>query len=264
MQKDMKVCFSTLGCAERSIDEILELAQKYDIGALEVRGIGDEMDNRKIISFLPKNREDTIEKFKRSRVEPWILGTSCVFHDKAKYEDFIEEGYQAIDIAQGLGFYAIRVFGNNVVGDESECVRRVAEGICTLCEYAADKGVTVLLETHGDFNTRERLGSVCDRCKRYKNFGLIWDICHTRKTYGENWRDFYDEFDGFILHLHLKDIAGDQLALPGEGDLPIRDIVNYLIEKGYDGYFSLEWEKKWHPELPCIEDALDSLFEILG
>jgi beta-glucosidase len=60
--------------------------------------------------------------------------------------------------------------------------------------------------------------------------------------------------------VHLKDVTAQGLTLPGEGDLPIREMVNYLNENGYDGYFSLEWEKKWHPELPVLEDALDALF----
>ena len=29
-----------------------------------------------------------------------------------------------------------------------------------------------------------------------------------------------------------------------------RSAAQKLIEDGFDGYFSLEWEKKWHPELP--------------
>jgi len=40
-------------------------------------------------------------------------------------------------------------------------------------------------------------------------------------------------------------------------------MADYLDKQGYEGYFSLEWEKKWHPELPVIEDALDALVEVL-
>ena len=258
----MKICFSTLGCAERSLDEVLALAKKYNIDAIELRGLGGEMDNRKIAALSPESREETLRKLCESRVSPWVMGTSCVFHDEAKYAAFLEEGYSAIDLAQSFGFRAIRVFGNNIVGDEAECVRRVGEGIRTLCEYAAGKGVDVLLETHGDFNTRKRLGGVCEVCRGYENFGLIWDICHTRKTYGADWRDFCDEFFTLIRHVHLKDVAADKLVLPGEGELAIADMVNYLEERGYDGYFSLEWERKWHPELPPIEDGLDALMKI--
>ena len=259
----MKICFSTLGCDERSLDEVIALAKKYNIDAIELRGLGGEMDNRKIAALSPESREDTLRKLCESRVSPWVMGTSCVFHDEAKYAAFLEEGYSAIDLAQSFGFRAIRVFGNNVVGDEDECVRRVGEGVRTLCEYAKDKGVDVLLETHGDFNTRERLLGVCEVCRGYENFGILWDICHTRKTYGGDWRKFVDEFGLLIRHVHLKDVAEDKLVLPGEGELAIADMVNYLEERGYDGYFSLEWERKWHPELPPIEDGLDALMKIL-
>jgi len=43
----------------------------------------------------------------------------------------------------------------------------------------------------------------------------------------------------------------------------LKDMADYLDKQGYEGYFSLEWEKKWHPELPVIEDALDALVEVL-
>ena len=260
----MKICFSTLGCTERSLEEILALAEKYSIDALELRGMGGVMDNRKIEAFLPEKREETKGKLAASGISPLILGTSCKFHDASKLGEAMDEGYASIDIASAMGFRGIRVFGNNIKGDEVECLDRICGGISQLCEYAAEKGVMVLLETHGDVNTTERLGAVADVCRKYENFGFIWDICHTRLTYGESWRTFCDDFFPLIRHLHLKDIAADALTLPGEGDLPIREMVEYLLSKGYDGYFSLEWEKKWHPELPPIEDALDSLFKILN
>ena len=189
-----------------------------------------------------------------------MLGTSCKFHDAEKLDESLEEGYRSIDIAESFGFGSIRVFGNNIRGDEAECLDRIARGISALCEYAADKGVDVLLETHGDVNTAERLGAVAKICGRHENFGLIWDICHTRLTYGDDWRTFCDDFLPIIRHVHLKDIIGEKLTLPGAGDLPIVEMVKYLVNKGYDGYFSLEWEKKWHPELPVLEDAIDALF----
>ena len=39
----------------------------------------------------------------------------------------------------------------------------------------------------------------------------------------------------------------------GEGQINIKAVVDRLLEDGYDGYFSLEHEKKWHPELPEAE-----------
>ena len=42
----------------------------------------------------------------------------------------------------------------------------------------------------------------------------------------------------------------------GEGDLPLGRMLSILHEMGYTGYLSLEWEKKWHPEIEEPEIAL--------
>ena len=261
---DMKLCFSTLGCTERSLDEVLTLAQSFSVDALELRGLCGEVDIRKMAELLPENRQATKAIFAKYGVTPLVLGTSCKFHDESKLDNFLEEGFYAIDVAQEIGFRAIRVFGNNIKGDEGECLLRIAGGISKLCQYASDKNVDVLLETHGDINNAERLGAVADICRKYPNFGFIWDICHTRQTYADNWRDFCDNYSSLIRHVHLKDVSDNKLVLPSEGDLPLRAMAEYLEKRGYDGYFSLEWEKKWHPELPVIEDALNALIEVFG
>lgn len=259
----MKLCFSTLGCTERSFDDILLLAKKYDIHALEIRGISGCIDNGKIPEFFVENTEKTTKKFSDANVVPLVLGTSCSFHDESKYDNAIVEGKEAIDIAQRIGFRAVRVFGDIINGNEREIVERVARGVKELCEYALDKGVCVYLEVHSDFNTVATLSPVVENCKSLESFALIWDICHTRETYPE-WRDFYSVFAPYIKHVHVKDILGSEHKIPGEGNLPIRDVVFTLREMGYDGYFSLEWERKWHPELPEIEIALDGLLKLLS
>jgi len=258
----MKFCFSTLGCTELNLDEALTLAQKFGIKSLELRGLCGEVNIRKMAELLPENRANTKSKFCEYGIVPMILGTSCSFHDEAKYDNSIEEGLYAIDTARDIGFGGIRVFGNNIKGDESECINRIARGISKLCEYASDKGIEVLLETHGDVNTASCLGAVAEICGKYGNFGFIWDVCHTRNTYGENWRDFCDDFRTLIRHVHLKDVTPEGLVLPGKGTLPLREMAEYLVANGYDGTFSLEWERKWHPELPPIEDALTAMLEI--
>ncbi|GAA3333738.1 hypothetical protein GCM10020331_098970 [Ectobacillus funiculus] len=37
---------------------------------------------------------------------------------------------------------------------------------------------------------------------------------------------------------------GYQLCLLREGDVPLQQMLQLLVENGYDGYFTLEWEKK--------------------
>lgn len=40
----MKFCFSTLGCTERGLCEVLTLAKKYSIDALELHALEDALD----------------------------------------------------------------------------------------------------------------------------------------------------------------------------------------------------------------------------
>lgn len=258
----MKLCFSTLGCHDYSLEEILSLAKTNGIDALEIRGISGELDNGKITCFSEKRVAKTRESFALSSVRPLVLGTSCTFHTPSKYEAALAEGYAAIEIASRIGFSAIRVFGDRIEGDEEECIARVCEGVLTLCRYAERFGVDVYLEVHGEFNTEERLLRVIERCGAHPRFGLIWDVCHTRNTFPDP-RKFYDRFAPYIRHVHLKDIKGEKHMLPGEGTLPLKQIAVYLTERGYGGYFSLEWERKWHPELPTIEEALERYLSIM-
>jgi sugar phosphate isomerase/epimerase len=44
-------------------------------------------------------------------------------------------------------------------------------------------------------------------------------------------------------------------VLTGEGRVPVRETVRVLRQGGYAGYFCLEWEKRWHPELEEPEVA---------
>ena len=153
----MKICFSTLGCTEKPLAEVLHLAYAAGMDGIELRGLSGMMDNAEIPEFRPENMDETARMFAESGVKPVVLGTSCMFHTPEKAEAALKEGACSIRIAQRLGIPYIRVFGNNVVGDREACIARVADGISQLCGMASQCGVTVLLEVHGDFNTAETL-----------------------------------------------------------------------------------------------------------
>lgn len=254
-----KKCFSTLGCHDRSLSEVIDLAKKYGIDAVEIRGLDGILDNGEIPCFKDENIVETRKKFLENGITPLVLGTTCMFHDREAYDKAMIEGMTAIEIAAKVGFKAIRVFGDHITGDESECVSLVAKGIRQLCDYAEKYGVTVYHEIHGEFNTVSRLDRILEVCADSPAFAFIWDVCHTRKTHPD-WQSFYHRFKPYIKHVHLKDVTESGHVIPGEGIMPLKEIADYLTRDGYDGYFSLEWERKWHPELPIIEEALDGYF----
>jgi len=64
----------------------------------------------------------------------------------------------------------------------------------------------------------------------------------------------------YIRHTHLKDsvpVGNDRrYVLTGTGEVPVRRQVEALARTGYRGYFSFEWEKRWHPEIEEPEVAI--------
>ena len=260
-----KICFSTLGCTDYSLEEIVSLAKKYNVDALEVRGIGGEMDNTKIECFLPENAEKTKTYLAKEGVTLLSMGTSACCDAIGDNDEEIEKICREIDVAGRMGFKFVRVFGNNIKEEYDAVLKKVLRALKKLCDYAKDKGVTVLLETHGDFNDEATVNPVIEAMKDCKNFALIWDIMHTDGKYKENWVQFYNAEKQFIKHVHVKDHNRSpwKLVNIGDGDIPVADICNHLENDGYDGYFSLEWERKWHPQLPVLEEALDKYVQIL-
>ena len=241
------------------------LAERYAVEGIELRGLGGEIANGKIRDFAAENASSTKALLEKHGKSPVVLGTSCAFHTAEKREKALCEGREAIDIAESLGIPYIRVFGNALTADRDACYDRVISGIAVLCRYAEGKGVTVLLEVHGDYVTVERLRPITDALGDLPSFGLIWDVAHSHKATGRDFLPFYRAMRRYIRHVHLKDVRDSDraLVLPGEGDIPLCEIVRTMEADGYTGYFSLEWEKHWHPDLPPVEAALASLTALL-
>ncbi len=268
----MKLAFATLGCPDWTFETVVNEAQRLGFSGIEIRGINGVMRSGEIEAFLPKNVEATKKALTDRGLTLVGLNTSCNFHDAANFDAAIEEGKEAIDVCVRMGIPAIRVFGDKIPDKSKtdEVIAAVINGVRTLCEYARGKDVKVLLEIHGDFNTVEAVKPVVEAVKDCPEFAIIWDIEHSDKPYEDNWKVFYDEFKPYIVHIHVKDYYRGmlpdgkyKLCMVGDGDIPIVDIVNQLKADGFDGYYSLEWEKKWHPYLPDPEVAIPAYMEYM-
>jgi sugar phosphate isomerase/epimerase len=82
---------------------------------------------------------------------------------------------------------------------------------------------------------------------------LLWDAHHTFVAGGEEPEFTVAHLGKYIRHTHLKDSVGSgdkvHYVLTGSGDVPVKRQVQSLVDIGYKGYFSYEWEKAWHPDL---------------
>ncbi len=252
------ITFSTLGCHSLPLTEIIKIAVKNEIDTLELRGLSGKMSILEIPEFQFENIYTTKKLLSDAGVSVCVIGCSSKFDDPETLFGNILHAKYAGRIAYALGAKYIRVFGNKIRSEET--LENVIAALGHLADYFKKYDITPLLEVHGDFNTHETLLPIC-KALDGRNFGLVYDVAHADRTCGNDFEPFIEPLIPYIKHVHIKDhkrTSPPTLCSLGDGDIPFLSIANHLESKGYDGYFSLEWERAWHPELSDIEGELNN------
>jgi sugar phosphate isomerase/epimerase len=190
------------------------------------------------------------------------LGSSANMHemDETVRAKQLAEARRFIDLAQALDARYVRVFGNKFVAGvpRATMLAHIAAGLHELGGYAGGKGVTVLIESHGDFTDSPTLLEILRQADS-PAVGLLWDAHHTFVSGKEQPEDTVRQVGRYIRHTHLKDSvpAGSdrRYVLTGTGEVPVERQIAVLAKTGYAGYYSFEWEKRWHPEIEEPEVA---------
>jgi sugar phosphate isomerase/epimerase len=256
------IAFSTLGCPSWSWKTILESAGRYGYAAIELRGIAGEMDLPKVPEFIGTRLADTKRDLAAIGLAVAGLGASARMHEKdpAVRAQQFDEGCRFIDLAQAMGVKYVRMFGDRMPEGEpkDEVMKRVVEGFLGMADYAKPAGVTVLIESHGDFTRSADLEDILTRVAS-PQFALLWDAHHSFAAAGEQPADTLAKIGKWTRHTHLKDSkpggADRRYVLVGTGDVPVKEQVRVLAAAGYKGLYCFEWEKKWHPEIEEPEVA---------
>lgn len=258
----MKFAYSSLACPAWTIEEAVAAAKNYGYEALEWR----LADGRIIEPDIPATvRRRLREVPAASGIEIACLDTSCRVTQATPPErsSAIEMGQRMLDIAAELGTHFIRVFGGALPeqSTRAELLEPTAEVLRVLGTYAQERQITVLLETHDSWTRSEDVLALV-RAASSPAVRVLWDVHHTYRS-GEAPAESVALLGNTLAYVHLKDgrpPAGQpeawELCLLNEGVVPLQQTCTALKSAGYDGYLSLEWEKKWHPELAEPEIAL--------
>lgn len=264
------LAFSTLGCPAWTWDQVLSFAEQHGFAAVELRGLQGDLN-------LPDRPEFSAQQIAKSRrdVEDRGLKIACVsssteLHhpDETERAKQIADGKRFVEVARGMGAPFVRVFGNKIEAPQDQVIARVAEGMRELGEYAGPRGVTILIESHGDFVHSALLKNVLTKASS-PHTALLWDAHHTFVDGGEQPEETVAELGTWIRHTHLKDSvakAGGErrYVLTGRGQVPVRRQMAALRKIGYAGYCCFEWEKLWHPDLDAPEIAIADYAKIAG
>jgi len=257
--------FSTLGCPDWPFEKIVDFAAENNYDGIEFRGIERELDLTKCKAFINDEAiAASLKLMQGKNLKVVDLGSSCELHhaEGEERQKNLDDAKSFIDLAQKLNCPYIRVFPNDFPDNQTheQTIQLIIEGLQYLGDYASDKNVTVLLETHGKIVYTADLLNIMQQTN-HPHTGLVWDAYNMWSVTKEPPAQVYAFLRNYIKHTHIKDarlINGkEQYVLLGTGDSAIFEAIDLLAKNHYEGYYSFEWEKLWHPEIddPAIAIA---------
>lgn len=250
----MKHCFSTLGCPDWTVGQILAAVRGIGFAGIEVRGLEGEMDAPRSPHLQPGSA--FLGTLSELGCQVAVLGSSASFSSPTAA---VEECRRYTETASAIGCPIVRVFGGNLPEgmDRPQALAVVAPALTEACRVAADSNVTIGLETHDAWCRGDEVAMLLEAVD-HPALRVIWDAHHSYR-HGETPASSVAAVGEHIAHVHLKDgfFRGGKIdyTLFGDGDLPLLGFLQELKDIGYEGMLSLEWEKKWHPRLPEPELA---------
>lgn len=260
------ITFSTLACPEWTIETILASAVAFGYDGIEWRGGPDghvrpSMPTRERASLRRRVADSGLFSLAVTAY------TSFVSDDLAVRQENVDELRRYLDLAAELGARYVRGFlGELRPGDDMAVAQsRIAHCLETAAPHAEAVGVGLAVEPHDDFVRSASVAPILERVS-HPAVGVVWDIGNTFAA-GEDPAEGFHSLGQRLFYVQVKDSIGRypdrRLARLGEGEVPLAGAVELLINRGYPGAFSVEWERAWHSDLEPAEVALPHALKVM-
>jgi len=249
----MRLSFSTLGCPELTFPEIITLAKDLRFDGIEVRGVCDTVEVDRCAAFAPDKLDETLARLKETGLSLAIFTAGASIGVPELAESGMAEAKRAVDLAARAGVPYVRVMAApTIMPDPRYDETLTLANYRTLCDCAAAAGVQPLLETNGQLADSRAMAALLAKTER-ENAGALWDVHHPFRFFHESPEETCRRLAPYIRHVHVKDSVpvGDTVKyrMLGCGNVPVESAVRALAGIGYGGFISLEWVKRWEPEL---------------
>ncbi len=252
----LKLSFTTLGCPNWTLRQIAENAASMGYAAVDFRGLQDALDITMTAEFTT-GLAATKRLFADLGVAISGIATSARYAtvDPVEREKQFDETRRNMELAAKLDARVLRVYGGRVPEGHTvdSILPALVENLRTIGDEAEAFGVTLALETHDDW-TDSAVFARLMREANHPRVRVLWDLHHPFRTNGEPADVTYANLAPYTVSIHVKDSASTaddhhQYVLLGDGDVPLKQMLDLLVAGGYDGYAILEWEKRWIPIL---------------
>lgn len=193
-------------------------------------------------------------------------------NDEVRQSD-IERICQVIEACEYLGAHFIRIYGGNLQAGDTDklAARRVKllESMRFLGDRASEKNVTLVIENH--FNTMAVSAKESAELIRdidHPAVRILYDQANLCFTDKEDYEEAIAIQQEYVAYMHVKDLVfkegvtftSSEVSHPeeskrnvftrivGEGVIKWPEILDLVKQSGYDGWLSLEYERRWHPD----------------
>ena len=246
---NLKKGFSTWVCPEWTVAAIVDGMQTYGYDGVELRVGKGHLHGVEVDS--PADYLASVRKqFDAANLAVSCIATSYSFSspDIVERQKTIEHVKQCLRVAEAVGAPYLRVFGGDIPhGLEATGVIDYIADALSECTDFAEKEKTramILIETHGAFSHSKYAAEILKQVYSPK-LGILWDILHPLRVL-EPIEDTYDAICNYVKHLHIRDCAfnDDRTKItpcdPGEGFIPLPQVIEVLKSGNFRGYLSVE------------------------
>jgi sugar phosphate isomerase/epimerase len=261
------IAFSTLACPSWSINTIITKASEFGYEAIEWRGGPQGHVQPTMLSMekaaLRKMSEDA--GLRALAVTSYTSFVSLLVEERRSN---VDELRRYADLAAELGAEYVRAFLGELPENtniDSSIYKNISDCLNAASEYAASVGVKIAVEPHDNFTRSASVSPLFDRDQSHPDLHVIWDLGNTFAV-GEDPYEGFELLKDRLAYVQVKDgirqDSGWQLCALGQGNVPLARAFALLLENGYEGAFSVEWEYAWHPELDPPEIALPDALKV--
>lgn len=263
---ELRWCFSTLGCPELGLPEVLSLARKHAIAEVELRALSDRLDLAELFTECFEQPQAMHAWMQRQQVRIAALDSSakligCAAAARRELLDFARW-------ADRLEVPGIRVFDGGAFQPRLSPADRT-EALDFLQWWDEERAahgwsVNLIVETHDALCSSDACLELAEAAEG--RLHLLWDAHHTWRKGGEDPLETWSRIGGHVRHVHFKDSVGRPSARHpftytglGQGEFALEALFERLRADAFAGPVSLEWERKWHPYLDPLPSALGQL-----
>ena len=272
----MKLAGHTMGTPEYTLREAMKLFSSLGLSGIEIIIARDGYN-----CAIPETATNEEVLAVRDMAEEIGISVSGITPYLNHFNDLNESVRQkecaclrrVIDMAELLGTKNIRIYGGKLLDGEkdhyAEKRQQLIRSMRECGDYAAKKGIFLNMENHfGTMTTTAAITAGIARDIAHPNVGILYDQANLAFFPAEEYGEAISLQKDYIRYVHCKDlvyksgkpekatfsevshVSEDERTvlsrIPGEGILKWPAIIDALADIGYEGWISLEYERRWH------------------